>query len=75
MTNTAFLADRIARTARIATEIRAMEARGDYGGRLTQVLRDFEEATGAYRGGQFTYRTAPTCWTTDREAAIDSWVR
>ena len=75
MTNATFLTDQIARTARIANEIRAMEARGDYGGRLTQILRDFEEAAGAYRGGQFTYRTAPTGWTTDREAAIDSWTR
>ena len=75
MTNATFLTDQIARAERAATEIRAMEARGDYGGRLTQVLRDFEEATGAYRGGQFTYRTAPTGWTTDREAAIDSWTR
>ena len=75
MTNATFLADRIARAARIATEIRALEARGDYGGRRRQILLDFDEAAGVSRDGQWGYRTAPTGWTTDREAAIDSWTR
>ena len=75
MTNTTFIADRITRTARIATEIRAMEARGDYGGCRRQTLLDFDDAAGVSRDGLFSYRTAPTGWTTDRETAIDSWAR
>ena len=75
MTNATFLADRTARAARIATEIRAMEARGDYGGCRRQTLLDFDDAAGVSRDGQWGYRTAPTGWTTDREAAIDSWAR
>ncbi len=75
MTNATFLADRIARAEWAATEIRALEARGDYGGRRRQILFDFDDAAGVSRGGQWGYRTAPTGWTTDRETAIDSWAR
>ena len=75
MTNATFLTDQITRAERAATEIRALEARGDYGGRRRQTLLDFDEAAGVSRDGRWGYRTAPTGWTTDREAAIDSWTR